>query len=109
MISCVQLFVTLWTAAHQAPLSMGFSRQENWSGLPCPPPEDPPDPGIEPTCLVSPALAGGFFTTGAPGSPRLPNRQLWHGGPTQGLGVCSFPGPERPHAFHLAHLLPAGA
>ena len=50
--SHVRLFVTLWTAAHQAPLSMGFSRQEYWRGLPCPPPGDLPDPGIEP---VSPA------------------------------------------------------
>ena len=47
----------------QAPLSMGFSRQEYWSGLPCPPPEDLPDPGIELESLTSPALAGGFFTT----------------------------------------------
>ena len=46
--------------AHQAPLSMGFSSQEYWTGLPCPPPEDLPDPGIKPR---SPALAGGFFTT----------------------------------------------
>ena len=44
---------------------MGFSRQEYWSGLPCPPPEDLPDPGIEPASLVSPALAGSFFTTSA--------------------------------------------
>jgi len=42
---------------------MGFSRQEYWSGLPCPPPRDLPDPGIEPMALVSPALASGFFTT----------------------------------------------
>ena len=62
--SCVRFCVTLWTAAHQAPLSMGFSRQEYWSGLPCPPPGDLPDPGFEPASL-SPALAGGFFTTGA--------------------------------------------
>ena len=50
MLSCfshVQLFATLWTIAHQAPLSMGFSRQEYWSGLPCPPPGDHPDPGIQ--------------------------------------------------------------
>ena len=53
-----QLFVTPWTVAHQAPLSVGFSRQEYWSGLPFPSPEDLPDPGIEP---MSPALAGGFF------------------------------------------------
>ena len=49
--------------ACQAPLSMRFSRQEYWSGLPSPPPGDLPDPGIEPTSLTSPALAGGFFTT----------------------------------------------
>ena len=68
MLSClsyVQLLETLWTVAHQAPLSMGFSRQEYWSGLPWPPPGDLPNPGIEPTTLISPALAGGFFTTSA--------------------------------------------
>ena len=54
--------------AHQAPLSMGFSRQEYWCGLPCPPPGDLPRPGIEPLSLVSPALAGGFFTTSNLGS-----------------------------------------
>ena len=48
-----------------APLSMGFSRQEYWSGLPCPPLGDLPDTGIEPMSLKSPALAGGFFTTSA--------------------------------------------
>ena len=57
----VQLFVTLWTVAHQAPLSKGFSRQEYWSGLPCPPPGDLPDPGTEPKSPMPPALAGGFF------------------------------------------------
>ena len=51
--SCVQLFVTLWTVAQQVPLSMGFSKQEYWSGLPCPFPEDLPGPGIEPTSHVS--------------------------------------------------------
>ena len=51
--------------AHQAPLCVGFSRQEHWSGSPCPPPGDLPDPGIEPASLTSPALAGGFFTTSA--------------------------------------------
>ena len=59
VLSGVQLFVTPWTVAHQAPLSMGFSRQEYWSGLPFPSSGDLPDPGMEPT---SPALAGGFFT-----------------------------------------------
>ena len=56
--SHVQLFATLWTAALQGPLSTGFSRQEYWSGLPCPPLGDLPDPGIEPVSLMSPALAG---------------------------------------------------
>ena len=51
--------------SHQAPLSMGFSRQEYWGGLSCLPPGDLPDPGIEPLPLMSPALAGGFFTTSA--------------------------------------------
>ena len=63
-MSHVQLSATPGTIARQAPLSMGFSRQE-WSGLPRPPPGDLPDPGIEPTSLLSPALAGGFFTTSA--------------------------------------------
>ena len=54
---------------------MGFSRQEHWSGLPCPSPEDHPDPGIQPMSLVSPALAGGFFTTAPPGKPPLPGFQ----------------------------------
>ena len=61
--SCIRLLVTLWTVVRQAPLSMGFSRQEYWSGLPFPSPGDLPDPGLEPTSPVSPALAGGFFTT----------------------------------------------
>ena len=51
-LSNVLLFVTLWTVARQAPLSMGFSRQEYWSGLPCPPPGDLPVPGIEPTSMI---------------------------------------------------------
>ena len=62
-ISRAQLFATLWTVTHQAPLSMGFSRQEYWSELPCPPPGHLPDPGIELTYLTSPALVGRFFTT----------------------------------------------
>ena len=61
-LSHVQLFATLWTVAHQASQSIGFSRQEYCSGLPCPPPGDLPNLGIEP---VSPALAGTFFTTSA--------------------------------------------
>ena len=63
LFSHVRLFVTLWTVGHQAPLSMGFSRQVYQSGLPYPPPGDLPDPGIKPMSLMSPAFAGGFFTT----------------------------------------------
>ena len=64
-VSHVQLFATLWTVARQVPLSMGFSRQDYWRGLPCPPPGDHLNPGIEPTSLASLALVGGFFTTSA--------------------------------------------
>ena len=60
MLSHVQFFVTPWTRARQAPLSMGFPRQEYWNGLPFPPPRDLPNSGTEP---MSPALAGEFFTT----------------------------------------------
>ena len=63
------LTVTPWTVAHQAPLFMGFSRQEYWSGSSCPPPGDLPQPGIEPTSPASPAVAGGLFTTRPSGKP----------------------------------------
>ena len=59
LLSRVRLFAAQWTVARQAPLSLGFSRQEYWSGLPFPSPGDLPDPGIKPE---SPALASGFFT-----------------------------------------------
>ena len=62
------ILVTPWNGARQAPLSMGFSRQEYWSGLPFPSSGDLPDPGIEP---VSPVLAGRFFTTKLPGKPYI--------------------------------------
>ena len=68
MLSCschVQLFLMLWTIAQQAPLSMGFSRQEYWSGLLRHTPGDLPDAGIVPKSLRSPSLAGGFLTTNA--------------------------------------------
>ena len=61
--------VTPWTVARQAPLSMGFSRQQYWSGLPFPPPRDLPDTRIEPSSLEALALASRFFTTEPPGSP----------------------------------------
>ena len=63
-LSCVQLFVTTWTVPHQAPLSMGFSRQEYWSGLSFPSPGDLPDPGIEPR---SPALQADTLISEPPG------------------------------------------
>ena len=68
-------FATPWTVAHQAPLSMEFSRQEYWSGLPFPTSEDLPNSGIEPTSLASPALAGEFFTTVPPGKQ---TGRCWH-------------------------------
>ena len=65
--SPVRLFVILWTIDRQAPLPIGFSRQEYWSWLPCPPPGDLPHPEIKPVSLTSPALAGKFFTTSTTG------------------------------------------
>ena len=75
--SCIWLFVHLRTVAQQAPLSMGFSRQEYWSELPGPSPGYLPDPGIEYASLKSPELAGGFFTTSA----------TWEAGVIQ-IGCC---------------------
>ena len=77
--SCVQLFAALWTVARQAPLSIEFSRQEYWSGLPFSSVGDLPDPGIEP---ASPVLADGFFTTSTTwealkGGGSLRNVHLW--------------------------------
>ena len=74
--SCVLLFDTPWTVAHQAPLSVGFSRQEYWSGLPFPSPGHLPDPGIKPTSLKSPALAVGFFTTSTICEARITTEKL---------------------------------
>ena len=73
LFSRVELFAVLWTVARQAPLSMGFSKQEHWSGLPCLSPGDLPDPGIEPASLSSPTDAGKFFTTSATW-----RRRQWH-------------------------------
>ena len=66
LLSHVRLFATPWTVAHQAPPSIGFSRQEYWSGLPFPSPGDLPDPGIEPR---SPALQAAALTSQPPGKP----------------------------------------
>ena len=65
----VQLLATLWIVAHQAPLSMGFTRQEYWSGLPFPSPRDLPDPGIKTISPVAPALQVDSFTDEPPGKP----------------------------------------
>ena len=64
--SLVRLFATLWTVAHEAPLSLGFSRKEYWGRFPCPAPGDLPDSEIAPMSLKSPVLTCGFFTTSTP-------------------------------------------
>ena len=69
-LSRVQLFATPWTVAYQAPLSMGFSRQECWSGLPFSSPRDLPDPGIEPASPMSPALQVHSLSTEPPGKSK---------------------------------------
>ena len=110
--SCVQLFVSLWTIAHQALLSMEFSRQEFQSGLPFPPPGNLPDPRIEHMSFMSPALGGRFFTTKVTWEPKVkelvtqllsdslqphglqPNRLLCpqnSPGKNTGVGSCSLP------------------
>ena len=70
LLSCVQFFVTPWTVVCQAPLSVKFFKQEYWSGLPFPPPGNPPKPGIETSSPMSSGLAGGFFITAPPGKPK---------------------------------------
>ena len=86
MLRHVQLFAALWIVANQAPLSVGFSKQEYWIGLPFLTPGDLPDPGIEPTALVSATLAGGFFTTVPPGKGMRMHT------PTRLLHPRDFPG-----------------
>ena len=102
VLGCARLSATPWAVAGQAPLSTGFSRQEHWSGPPFPPPGGLPDPGLKPTSLASPAVAGRRFTTGAtweaglPRSPLHPGRHRpphcapflgWQGA---GAAVCSL-------------------
>ena len=76
-LSCVRLFVTPWTVAHQVPLSMGFFRQEYWSGLPFPPPGDLPDPGIE---TGSPALQADILISEALGKVVGKEEGTWKDG-----------------------------
>ena len=90
------LCVTPWTVALQAPLSMGFFRQEYWHGLPCPSPGYLPNPGIEPMSFMSPALAGGFFTTEPPGKPlcsSITTNYLKNSGLKQhvSINICTLP------------------
>ena len=95
--SCCQVSETLWTAACPVPLSMGFSKQEYWGGLPCLHPGDLPNPGIEPTSLMSPVLMGGFFTTNAYSFfliLHLPWRRKWQ--PTPSTLACKTPWAEEP-------------
>ena len=73
-LSCVQLFATPWTVAYQAPLSMEFSRQEYWTGLPFPSPGDLPDPGIKPR---SPALQADALPSEPPGKPHLCHKKCF--------------------------------
>ena len=75
MLSCVSLSAAPWTVAHQAPLFMGFPRQEYWNGLPFPSPGGLPEPGIEPASSVSPALSGRFFINVPPGIFKVINGQ----------------------------------
>ena len=78
MLSCLVVsdsFATPWIIACQAPLSMGFPKQEYWGALPFPTLGDLPNPGIEPVSLASPALVGGFFTTLPPG--KLQKQLYW--------------------------------
>ena len=76
--SCLTL-CNLMDCSPQAPLSMGFSRQEYWSGVPCPPPGELPDPGMETASLTSPELAGRFFTTSATWEAQRPRFNTWSG------------------------------
>jgi len=73
LLNLVRLFAALWTVAHQAPLSLGLSRQEYWSGLPFPPPGDLPNPGIKPKSL---ALQADSLPSEPPGKPQIPDQRV---------------------------------
>ena len=109
---------TPWTVAPWAPLSIGVSRQEYWSGLLCPPPGHLPDPGIEPMSLTSLAWQGAFFTTSttwkAPSLPwytaKISEKDVWYLGPQAACGdslwggvvaSCQQPAPNCPHVRYL--------
>ena len=115
--SCILLFVAPWTAAHQAPLSMGFSRQEYWNGSPCPPPGDIPHPGIEPMTPVSPALQVDSLPLSHPEAPKNGHAleqipvllRLWlrEACGKHGLYVNTSVNPEEQHWGHQSVILPA--
>ena len=99
--SHILLFAMLWTQAHQAPLSMGFSSREYWSVLPCPPPENLPDLGTEPTSLMFPALAGRLFITNINWEAQISYMNLYI------PSLLPLP-PTHPSSHHRAHLLILG-
>ena len=108
VLSHIQLFVTPWTIAHQSPLSMEFSRQEYWYGLPFSSLGDLPNPGIEPESLAAPALAGEFLATVPPGKP------IWNvGGKTKQKPpppATQKMGPEAtPVNYYSVALIPSGS
>ena len=113
--SCVRVFVTPWTVAHQAPLSMGFSKQEYWSGLPFPPPGDLPKPGIKPTSLSLLHWQACSLPLVPPEKPNIIRMQIsqhfpW--APLVGHGVsCPVlpPEPPAPRSSHLAQEQPQAA
>ena len=114
MLSRVRLFATPWTVAHQAPPSMGFSRQEYWSGLPFPSPGDLPDPGIKPR---SPALEADALTSEPPGKPivwpQVNNREGTQPRPSAENRIKDLLGTAPPirtrPSFPLSQSLPSGS
>ena len=102
-LSCIQLFMTPWTVAHQAPLSMGFSKQEYWSGLPFPSSGYLSDPGVEPR---SPALQADSLPSETPGKPK--NTGVGSLSPVQGIFLTQKSNPGSPTSqansfYHLRH------
>ena len=114
MLNRVQLFATPWTVARKSPLSMGFFRQNYRCGLPFPPPGNLPDPGIVPKSLVSPALAGGFFSTSTIWRCTNPTATIYTGFPGGASGKetacqcrrCGFEKGMPTHSSILAWRIP---
>ena len=107
--SRIQFFVTPWTVDHRAPLAMGFSRQEYWSGLPCPPPGDLPYPGMEPPSLMSPPLAGGFFTISTTWEEPCRGSLILHFSALLPLGTLAGSHGDITTAINMAMILPTSA